>query len=181
MPVIGEIRAFASNRVPSGWAECNGDLVGVGGQYAGLFRVVKNIYGGDGVTQFGLPDMRGRTLMGAGEGFGQSPRHVGEKPGSEKVTLLPDQMPAHRHFARGRLGEIASQRKTPQAGDYISRLVATPQGPIASAYDTPFILPGTRRTMHASMVGQTGSGQAHENRQPYLPLLFCIALEGTLP
>ena len=98
-PFVGEIRMFAGNFAPRGWAFCDGQLLAVS-QNDALFSLLGTIYGGDGRTTFGLPDMRGRIPIHAGHGPGLSERRLGAKGGAEQVTLTVNQMPSHGHPAR---------------------------------------------------------------------------------
>ena len=95
-PFIGEIKMFAGNFAPRGWALCDGQLLAVS-QNDALFSLFGTIYGGDGRTTFGLPDLRGRIPIHAGSGPGLSPRRLGAKGGAENVTLTTAQLPAHKH------------------------------------------------------------------------------------
>ena len=99
-PFVGEVRMFAGNFAPRGWAFCDGQLLAVS-QNDALFSLLGTIYGGDGRTTFGLPDMRGRVAIHAGSGPGLSPRRLGAKAGSEKETLTVNQMPSHTHAWQG--------------------------------------------------------------------------------
>ncbi|MBD3756388.1 MAG: phage tail protein, partial [Gammaproteobacteria bacterium] len=96
-PFVGEIRMFAGNFAPRGWAFCDGQLLAVS-QNDALFSLLGTIYGGDGRTTFGLPDMRGRIPVHQGSGPGLSPRRLGSKSGAETETLTVNQMPSHTHF-----------------------------------------------------------------------------------
>src|SRR5262245_26202423 len=97
-PFIAEIKMFGGNFAPLGWATCDGQLLPIS-QYTALFSLLGTTYGGDGVTNFALPDLRGRVPMHPGQGPGLSPRTLGEKAGTETVTLTTAQLPAHNHAA----------------------------------------------------------------------------------
>jgi microcystin-dependent protein len=173
---IGEIRAFAIDYAPRGWLECDGREVSrAEPRYAALFSVIGTTYGGNGSPNFNLPDLRGRTLMGAGQGFGLIGRHVGETPGEEAVKLTIDDLPSHQHIARARRvsGGTAGLHSTPQAGDHIGRLFGE-TSQFGKSYCTKRLFPVD---LHAGTVGTGGGGGGHENRQPFLPITYCIAIE----
>lgn len=166
-PFVGEIRMFAGNFAPRGWAFCDGQLLAVS-QNDALFSLLGTIYGGDGRTTFGLPDMRGRIPIHAGSGPGLSPRTLGAKGGAETVTLTNNQLPSHTHNWRAFSGD--AQNRTPVDN--------------ASAKPTPDIYRETAdnlQTMKTTMVGQTGGSQAHTNVMPFLCIHFIIALFGIYP
>ncbi len=156
-PFLGELKLMSFNFAPKGWAQCNGQLLPIN-QNQALFSLLGTTYGGNGQTTFGLPDMRGRVPIHRGS-FTQ-----GQTVGEESHTLTSAEMPAHNHNVS------ASSQNGDQAEPKI--LAAA-----ANVYATPSnftpIAPGT--------VGNTGGSQAHENRQPYLVLNWCIALQGIFP
>jgi len=158
---------FAGNFAPRGWAFCDGQLLAVSSNDA-LFSLLGTIYGGDGRTTFGLPDLRGRIPIHAGTGPGLSQRKLGAKSGAEKETLTSAQLPAHTHAWRGHSG--AAQGQTP-----VGASVAAPAG---NLYDTQSDNLGD---MRASMVGAAGGSQAHANLMPALCVHFIIALFGVYP
>lgn len=164
-PFIGEIRCFGFNFAPIGWALCQGQLMSIS-QNTALFSLLGTMYGGDGRTTFGLPDLRGRTPMGMGQGPGLSQRDQGEQAGTETVTLVQGQLPAHNH-------SVAASSS------------ATAKSPAAAlpAYTGDAATYGTAGDMAMSptMVGGGGGGQPHDNLQPYLVLNWCIATEGVFP
>jgi microcystin-dependent protein len=163
-PFIAEIRAYpyASDRVPRGWARCDGQLLSIA-QNTSLFNLIGTTYGGDGITTFALPDLRGRMAINQGQAPGLSSRVIGEEGGSDSVTLIQSEMPAHSHPVAA-TGSFTT--KNPGGA------VAAPGG----AYG------GTPNTgMSGSMLGTSGGTQPHQNMQPYLALNWCIALEGIVP
>ena len=167
-PFIGEIRMFAGNFAPNGWAFCWGQLQSISENDA-LFALIGTTYGGDGQTTFALPDLRGRIPVGQGQGPGLSNRIVGQQYGTEDVTLLSSQMPAHTHtlLASGTAATASSP-----AGAVLA----------AQSMDAVFIS-GTAPTavMRADLVAPDGGNQAHDNMAPYLCLNFIIALFGIFP
>lgn len=172
-PYIGEVRIFAGSFAPRDWAECNGQLLPIA-QYTTLFAVIGTIYGGDGRTTFGLPNLNGRVPMHQGTGPGLTARQVGKAGGAATVTLLENQMPAHKHVPQaldnqGTLSNPAGAvwTKTPKAG-------RTP-------VDTPGFASTPDTTMSPLALGSAGAGAPHNNMQPYLPVRFIIALQGVFP
>lgn len=166
-PFIGEIVMFAGNFAPRGWAFCQGQLLSIA-QNTALFSILGTTYGGNGQTTFALPDLRGRVPVGQGQGPGLSQYTLGQLSGSETVTLLQTQMPAHGHF-------VACSSDDATSGDPSANFPsAFPQKIYANA-----ATPG--KTMNAAMIAQTGGSQPHTNIQPYLCINFIIAIEGIFP
>ncbi len=165
-PFVGEIRMFAGNFAPRGWAFCDGQLLAVS-QNDALFSLFGTIYGGDGQTTFGLPDLRGRIPIHAGTGPGLSPRRLGSRGGSERETLTVNQLPSHTH---GVSGSAAGATQT------------TPQGGVPAATDKNLYRDGgTTEEMSSETVGATGGGQSHSNLMPFLCVHFIVALFGIYP
>ncbi|MEM7302675.1 MAG: tail fiber protein [Pseudomonadota bacterium] len=167
-PFVGEIRMFAGNFAPRGWALCDGQLLAVS-QNDALFSLLGTIYGGDGRTTFGLPDMRGRIPMHMGQGPGLSNRRLGAKGGRETVTLLDTQLPVHTHPAQGTTdnGNLPS----PGGNRLASNTVLEPYS-ASESIDTP---------MAASAVSSTGGSGSHDNVMPFICIHFIIALFGIYP
>ena len=163
-PFLGEIRLFGFNFAPRGWGMCNGQLLNVS-QNEALFSLLGTTYGGDGRTTFGLPDLRGRSAMGAGTGAGLSPRNLGQKVGAEEVVLTTQQIPAHKHSLHA-ASEQADQSKP--AGHEL-------------AGGTFYHAVATDTVMANSSIGNAGGGQGHANVQPTLVMNYCIALVGVYP
>ena len=166
-PFIGEIRMFGFNFCPRGWANCDGQLLPIA-QNTALFSLLGTIYGGDGRTTFGLPDLRGRVPIHEGQGPGLTNRRLGEKGGAEDVTLAIEEMPEHRHQA------MASTAK----GTSIS-----PKGRVwAKKKGTKIYKSGPpNKAMDPSAIETEGAGMAHENMPPFTTIRFCIALTGIFP
>ena len=150
-PFVGEIRMFAGNFAPRGWAFCDGQLLAVS-QNDALFSLLGTIYGGDGRTTFGLPDLRGRIPIHAGTGPGLSPRRLGAKGGAENVTLTVNQMPSHNHGLRA----SADPTTTPNPQDSVLG-EATADRIYASSGDV---------TLNNLSISNVGGSQAHNNMQP---------------
>jgi microcystin-dependent protein len=170
-PFIAEIRMFAGNFAPRGWALCDGQLLPIS-QNEALFSLVGTTYGGDGRTTFGLPDLRGRAPIHMGQGPGLTNKRIGQKGGQEEVVLTVNQMPAHNHSARVQADSTVATTDKPQNALPARNAASTPQyGTSASSALHP----------DAVVVGQKGGNQAHPNMQPYLTINYIIALQGTYP
>lgn len=197
-PFIGEIRAVGFNYAPVGWAKCWGQLMAIT-QNNALFALLGTNYGGNGTTNFGLPDLRGRTIIGEGTGVGLTTRNIGEKGGYESVTLSINNLPPHTHAA-----EIGGTVEATFAQD-ASTTGATDQSPagkIPAASQTAdsrpdpihsYIDPTQKNTQMASgsvsidlsdaaiAIEPTGGGQPIINMQPSLVLNYIIATTGYFP
>ncbi len=163
-PFLAEIRMFGGFFAPRGWAFCDGRLLPVN-QYDALFSLVGNIYGGDGRSTFGLPDLRGRLPIGTGQGPGLSNRRLGSSGGTERVTLSVDELPQHNHTMLG----------STQNADIDVPLGAVPAITDGNSYNAG----GALVSMPATTA--TGGGQSHSNLMPYTCINFIIALQGVYP
>ncbi len=166
-PFVAEIRIFPFNFAPKGWAWCNGQIVPIS-QNTALFSLLGTTYGGDGKSTFALPDLQGRAPMHPGQGQGLSPHDLGETGGSETVTLLQSEIPAHAHAVTASQADAIERFPAGQ-------LLATGVGVGAYAPAS-----GTRQ-LSPSTLTPAGGDQPHNNLQPYLVLSFCIALQGIFP
>lgn len=165
-PFISEIRIFAGNYAPAGWAFCDGQLLSTT-QNQILFKLIGTTYGGNGTTNFAVPNLSGRVPLHFGTGPGLSPRVRGETGGTEEVTLTSQQIPSHTHplITSTGAGNATSPQNTLIAdGPAFAYLEAAPDtqlSPIAAA--------------------PVGGSQPHENRMPYLAVSYIIALTGVIP
>ena len=166
-PFVGEIRMFAGNFAPRGWAFCDGQLLAVS-QNDALFSLFGTIYGGDGRTTFGLPELRGRIPIHAGSGPGLSPRNLGAKSGTEKEALTTAQLPSHSHAMRANTG-LANQ--TSPAGHVLAQ----------SSTLNQYFETAPSVDLGASTVVAIGGSQSHDNIQPFLCIHFIVALSGIYP
>lgn len=166
-PFVGEVRMFAGNFAPRGWAFCDGQLLAVS-QNDALFSLLGTIYGGDGRTTFGLPDLRGRIPIHAGTGPGLSPRRLGAKGGSEAETLTVNQLPSHTHTWRATTA--VAQNRSPETNALAS--------PTADIY-TQTLSPATN--LRIDTVTPVGGSRSHSNLMPYLCINYIIALFGIYP
>jgi len=170
-PFIGEIRMFAFGRTPQGWQACDGSLLPIA-QFDALFALIGTTYGGDGQTTFAVPDLRGRVPIHQGQGPGLSNYVIGQRAGTETITLLSTQMPAHVHALQATTGAATST--TPGSsvlpgavsGDtfYVSDIAGATAGPLS-----------------AQAVSPAGGSQPHDNTMPTLTVQFCIATVGIFP
>jgi microcystin-dependent protein len=165
---LGEIRAFGFNFAPVGWAQCNGQLLPIQ-QYTALFSLLGTNFGGNGTSNFGLPNLQGNVPMHWGQGTGLSQYFIGQTAGSATETLISNQMPMHNHLIQVAQG---TQTNAPSPTTWL--------GPAQPA--KIYVASGTPNVQLAqSAIGPGGGGQAHENRQPYETLNFCIAMQGVFP
>ncbi|MEM8994736.1 MAG: tail fiber protein [Acidobacteriota bacterium] len=167
-PFVGEVRMFAGNFAPRGWAFCDGQLLAVS-QNDALFSLLGTVYGGDGRTTFGLPDLRGRIPIHPGSGPGLSPRRLGAKAGSENETLTVNQLPSHTHDWR--TSTSAATERSPNNGVYAQ----------AAASDFYRTNPGSSTNMSSAAVSAIGGSRPHSNLMPFLCINFIIALFGIYP
>lgn len=177
-PFIAEIRIFPYTFAPLGWALCNGQIMSIQ-QNTALFSLVGIFYGGNGSSTFGLPNLGGRIPMGMGSGPGLTPRNIGSVAGSETVTLAASQMPAHSHGLKA----VDAPPSASVPGSTLSLTGASTKSVLGVPKPLPplYASSGTGVAMHPSSVAPAGTGQPHNNLQPYLALNFCIALTGVFP
>ena len=169
-PFVAEIRIFPFNFAPKGWAWCDGQLLPLS-QNTALFSLLGTTYGGNGQSNFALPNLQGRAPMHPGQGPGLSLHDLGETGGSETVTLLQSEIPSHTHTIRANNGDGISPTPTSNVSS----------GPGADR-DLFLYKDGTANgVMNANASGITGGSVPHNNMQPYLTFYFCIALQGVFP
>ena len=169
-PFVAEIRIFPFNFAPKGWAFCDGQLLPLS-QNTALFSLLGTTYGGNGKSNFALPDLQGNAPMHPGQGPGLSQHFLGEESGSETVTLLQSEIPGHNHSYNARpTGAVPPQ--------------ASPVGLApARSNSRPYSPAGATATGQMNFTGTlpAGSSFPHNNMMPYLTLNFCIALQGVFP
>lgn len=172
-PFIGEIRLLPFNFAPKNWALCNGQLLPIQ-QNTALFSIIGTTYGGNGVNNFQLPNLQGRVVGGVGTGPGLSSWDWGEERGEDGVVLQLNEIPAHNHLitAYNNPGTVS----TPSATTFLAR--DTRSGGVTSYMAATA---NANAQMAAQTIGVTGGNLPHENRQPFLVLNYCIALQGVFP
>ena len=178
-PFIGQMSAFGFNFAPRGWAHCNGQLLAIS-QNTALFSLLGTTYGGDGRTTFGLPDLRGRAPIHMGTGPGLSPVRIGQRGGSETVTLGLANLPSHSHTAVSTTtvhGHNAAGDSTSPKDNTWS--VKSRTNIYSSSAPDVDMQAGTVTV--ATTVGHTGGGQSIQTRDPFLAVNWSIALVGVFP
>jgi microcystin-dependent protein len=169
-PFVAEIRIFPFNFAPTGWAFCNGQIMPLS-QNTALFSLLGTTYGGDGKTNFALPNLQGSAPLHPGQGPGLSLYDLGETGGETEVTLLTSEMPSHQHLANCSSHDGALPSPSNNVwGDVGGRNV--------KVYATAA---GTSVNMSPLCIGGAGGNQPHNNMPPYLTLNYCIALQGVFP
>jgi microcystin-dependent protein len=168
-PFVAEIRIFAGNFAPKGWAQCNGQLLPLS-QNTALFSLLGTFYGGDGKSTFALPNMQGSVPVHQGQGQGLSQRFLGEQGGSEFITLLSSEMPFHTHTLR------ASSTGADDNDPGPDRQLTLAQG--GGVYNPTVTSPAAMKFESLSV---SGGDLPHNNLQPYLVLNFIIAMQGVFP
>jgi microcystin-dependent protein len=169
-PFVAEIRIFPFNFAPTGWAFCNGQILPLS-QNTALFSLLGTTYGGDGKSNFALPNMQGNAPMHPGQGPGLSLHDLGETGGSDTVTLLESEIPSHSHSLMVEPLPATLTAPNPNTGFGKSAGVAA----YSQTTTTGLV------QMSANAVAPAGGAQPHNNMQPYLTLNFCIALQGVFP
>ena len=168
-PFVAEIRIFPFNFAPRGWAFCDGQILPLS-QNTALFSLLGTTYGGNGQSNFALPNLQGSAPMHPGQGPGLSLHDLGESEGSETVTLLESEMPAHSHSLMAQTG--TGTKSIPKSNSFARVGGATPYLPPVGAALVP---------MSDQAIAPGGSSLPHNNMMPYLTLTFCIALQGVYP
>ena len=164
---VAEIRIFAGNFAPTGWATCDGQLMPIS-QNTALFSLLGTTYGGDGKSTFALPNLAARAPLHKGQGPELSSRDLGEASGQAAVTLVASEMPSHAHGLPA--ANAPADRSNP-----VAAVLGTPADATYSQQQTPAV------STHAQTVSAVGGGLPHDNLQPYLVLNFIIALQGIFP
>jgi microcystin-dependent protein len=170
-PFLGEIRIFAGNFAPRGWALCNGQLLPIA-QNTALFALLGTTYGGDGRTNFALPNLQGAAPLHAGQGPGLSNYALGQTGGETQVTLLNAQLASHTHPVLG----TSTPGTAVDPGNAVWGVAAVARGTQMYADN-----PGSGAQMNPLAFSPSGGNQPHNNLPPYLTLTFIIALQGIFP
>ena len=171
-PYVGEIRIFGGNFAPLGWAFCDGSILAISENDV-LFNLIGTTYGGDGQQTFGLPDLKGRIAIHQGQSVGTSNYVIGQKAGSESVTLTTNQLPSHTHTVITNSGNATTSDPT---NNFLAGQ------PALLEYAVPAINPAND-TMKSTAIlaGPPGGPTPHENRMPILAISYIISLYGVYP
>jgi len=170
-PFVAEIRIFPFNFAPTGWAFCNGQLLPLS-QNTALFSLLGTTYGGDGKSNFALPNLQGSAPMHPGQGPGLSLHDLGETGGSTTVSLLESEMPSHSHSLQA--SPRVANLDNPSPNNALGR--TSPQQLYYQSSPTPSLT-----ALSPNTIAPAGGDQPHNNLMPYLTLNFCIALQGVFP
>jgi microcystin-dependent protein len=169
-PFVGEIRPVGFNFPPVGWAFCNGQILSIA-QNTALFSLLGTFYGGNGTSNFALPNLQGNVALGMGQGVGLSPYSIGEAVGSATVALGVAQLASHNHTAIADSGRGSATSNSPVNNAWAK----------AGAGDTPYSSATPNVTLSANSTTTAGGGGPHNNMMPYLTINFVIALQGIFP
>jgi microcystin-dependent protein len=176
-PFLAEIRMFGFNFAPTGWAQCNGQLLPLS-QNTALFSLLGTFYGGNGQTTFALPDLQGAVPINQGQGAGLSNRLLGETSGSDSVTLLTTEIPLHSHSVNvtTAVGTLATSNTNQPAAP-------TKGNPVSGLTQGRYYSVGTANTtLNPDIaIAPNGGGLPHNNMMPFITVNFCIALQGVFP
>jgi len=170
-PFVAEIRMWACNFAPTGWAQCNGQLLPIS-QNTALFSLLGTFYGGDGKSTFALPDLQGSTPLGQGHGAGLSDYFLGQQSGTDFVTLLQSEMPFHTHFLQDQ-GIDDAEVNFPTANTVLTKSLNGDAFAPRSA--------GNIVNLNFEAVSVAGGSLPHNNDMPFLVVNFCIAMQGVFP
>ncbi|MBS0582318.1 MAG: phage tail protein [Proteobacteria bacterium] len=169
-PFVAEIKMFAGNFAPRGYALCNGQIMAIS-QNTALFSLIGTYYGGNGQNTYALPNLQGTVPVGTGSGAGLSPRVIGEQAGSATVTLTNSTVPSHQHVLQAYSNRAGTYYNTPKNG---SALAASQGGALYAPANNPV-------PMNASSLQPAGGSLPHNNLMPSLAVNFVIALQGIFP
>jgi len=176
----GIVKLFAGTFAPRGWAFCHGQLLSTH-SYGGLFSLIQNIYGGDGIDNFALPDLRGRMAIGAGAGGTLTPYTEGITGGDETIQLDKTNLPAHKHAVHLHANTANAAYSKP----LVTSIIAAPGRPEGRAFENTFgytdILPDVQLSDASLTMDETGEGKAFKIMQPYMALNYIICLDGIHP
>jgi microcystin-dependent protein len=172
-PFIAEIKIWANTYAPVGWAYCDGQMLSPA-QNSSLFALLGNTFGGNGHTTFGIPNLKGRAAMGTGAGPHLTPRRLGESYGEPTVALNHTEIPQHDHNIYANLEPAKNQSPS----NTMMYAVAKEDKYVVYPYHTP---DNNMVQMAPQTLASAGESQEHENRQPFLGITFCIALDGIFP
>jgi microcystin-dependent protein len=173
-PFVGEIRMFAGNFAPLGWAFCNGALIPID-ENETLFNLIGTTYGGDGQSTFALPNLQSRIPVHVGSGFA-----LGQSGGTESVNLITAQMPSHSHQVMTTTGAQVVGTSVPTNNFLADDTFAAPPNPQPFSY-APFVNDASQRTLSPNSIQSSGGSQPHDNMVPFVVINFIISLFGVFP
>lgn len=174
---LGEIRIFSFNQIPRGWVACSGQLLAIA-QNQALFALLGVQFGGNGTTNFALPNLNGRAILGTGQSTSGTNYVIGQAAGTESVTLLSTELPTHSHA----MNTNGSYDLGSPATNFLANPNVQGTSPLANKATVNLYAPaGGPVTTLAPCVTPTGSSLPHENRQPFLVMNYCIATQGIFP
>lgn len=176
-PYIGEVRLFGCNFAPYGWFQCNGQLLPIS-QYTALFSILGTYYGGNGTSNFALPNLQGTLPIGWGQARSGTQYVLGEYFGVENVNLISTEMPAHTHAANA--SGVTATLTNPSGDLFAPYLDSSGAGGLAFVPPAAATPPALGQ-MAPQAIGFAGSSQPHANMQPYLAVTICIAYQGIFP
>lgn len=186
-PFVGQIQAFGFSFSPVNWLPCDGRALSIN-QYQILYTLIGTVYGGDGNTNFNIPDLQGRVAIGQGQGTGLTARTMGQKGGALGITINSSQMPAHSHSLTGTTGggfKVSSKAGTVPTPDASNNTIGAANdlnGNNNNAYNNlPPTVPINTGATGGPTVSVTGSSQPFDNRQPYQVINYCVAVLGIFP
>ena len=182
-PFLAQIQGFAFTYAPVWWGDCNGGMLQVS-QFPALFSIIGNIYGGDGQSTMAIPNLQGRAPLHVGgtyqAGPGLTPYAIGDLEGFPTISLKAQEMPVHEHNPLTAI--INTDTGTPSTTSFPGRMAANETAGTASPFDGyTDATPGSSENMSSAAVSVAGAGEPHENRQPFLTIRFCMALDGVYP
>jgi microcystin-dependent protein len=168
-PFVAEIRIFACNFAPTGWARCNGQLLPIS-QNTALFSLVGTFYGGDGKSTFALPNLQGSVALNQGQSTTGADYFLGQQSGSQFITLLQTEMPLHTHSVNSVAGQFGGNTNVAAGNAFAKSSQGSSYTPAANLVNMAF-----------QTISLVGGGLPHNNMQPFLTLTFCIAMQGVFP
>jgi microcystin-dependent protein len=177
-PFVAEIRMFGFTFAPTGWAQCNGQLLPIS-QNTALFSLLGTFYGGDGKSTFALPNLEGMAATNQGQGNGLQEWFLGQQQGSETVTLLQTEMPAHNHFFM--TTSVNATNQTAAGGQLAKGFKGNLQSSNTAKMYSATASPNPVTPMNPQALQITGGSLPHNNMMPYLTINFCIAMQGVFP
>ena len=175
-PYVGQVIMFGGTFAPAGWMTCSGQLLPIS-EYETLFNLIGTTYGGDGQSTFGLPDLQGRVPIHNGQGNGLSAYVIGQKAGTETVTLTTQQIPSHNHLIG--IPSSGANQSVPSSATILANETTNAPG-TGNAY-TYAAGGGPQTAMVGSSIASAGGSQPHNNIQPVIAVTYCISLFGVYP